>query len=180
MKQVIRKKTVNVKFTLPKGIVGGKTKITFQDDEDLRNVQLWGVQTFYRGAAATGLNNGVLPTDLDYTLPLLQKDLFLLTHLNLLDINNVNFLKDSPFVLFQTIQNNWSKGGNPNFTNPDGTIAERDTKYFTGQRLDLQNSFIEMATAGFPNTQDEQSIVINFYYSRLDLDSNALNQLKWK
>jgi hypothetical protein len=178
MKNVIRKESVEIKVNIPKGTpLGSSVKFNFTDNENLRNVKLWGVQTFYKGQenARLGLNNqnGILIKDLDYQLDLLSKDEFQRCFLNLYDINNDNFLIQAPFVIFQTIQNVWSKGGTPlppPLENPDGDIVERDTKYFSGQLLDLQNSFISFWNDK-PFSDAEFSIVIDIYYSRIDLDT---------
>lgn len=188
MKHIIRKKTVTVKFffNTNKEVIFNKTKINFEEDQELRMVRLWGVQTFYRGEdIAVGdtekVESGILLNDLDYSLPLITKNLFQLAHLNLYDTKGVNFLKDAPFCIFQTIQNNWTKSSIPNTEqNPEADIVERDTKTFTGQHLDLQNSFIELATVGFSpaDKTPEFSIMIDFYYSRIDLDKNIVSKLK--
>jgi hypothetical protein len=188
MKHIIRKKTVTVKAFINKGAVNNtvKVKVNFEEDQELRLVRLWGVQTFYRGEdlqqgdIAIPIVNGILPNDLDFGLPLISKESFQIAHLNLYDTKGVNFLKDAPFCIFQTIQNNWTKSGVPNTDqNPEADIVERDTKTFVGQHLDLQNSFIEFASIGFDGDAGfEFSIMIDFYYSRIDLDKNIVSKLK--
>lgn len=189
MKQVIRKKSVILKFDFNTNqeFIFEKTKINFVDDEDLRNVQLWGIQTFYKGTTIVNeqlppnnLFNGILIDDIDYGLPLISKNLFQLAHLNLYDTKGENFLRDCPFVVFQTIQNQWIE--QPIIIEPFdqktlSDIVERDAKYFTGQKLDLQNSYIELATIGLGGVDKigEFSIVIDFYYSRIDLDTLIKN-----
>jgi hypothetical protein len=191
MKNVIRKKSVIVKFDFNTNqeFIFNKTKINFEDDQELRNVQLWGVQTFYKGTTILNeqlppdnLFNGILINDPDYSLPLITKNLFQLAHLTLYDTKGVEFLKQAPFAIFQTIQNQWIE--QPVIIEPFdqktlADIVERDPKTFTGQKLDLQNSYIELATDGFSPAYRTPpfSIVIDFYYSRIDLDKEVLTKL---
>ena len=178
MKNVIRKKTVSVVVTVPAVQTGSRYKFNFAEDEDLRNVKLWGVQTFYAGDLmndAQTLNpNGIIPFDPDWSIGLIDKIKFQQTFLNLYDTKSINFLKDAPFCIFQTIQANWTQSGVPEADNPVSDIVERDTKYFIGQDLDLQNSFIEIVNNANVKTGETFSIVIDFYYSRIDLDNVKL------
>lgn len=175
MKNVIRKKTVSIVCVVPAVQTGARYKFNFAEDEDLRNVQLWGVQTFYKGDAeddAGTINpNGILIKDPDWNVDLIDKIHFMQTFLNLYDVGSDNFLKDAPFVIFQTVQGNWTQSGVPDVDNPVSDIVERDPKYFTGQKLDLQNSFINIVNNSNVKAGETFSIVIDFYYSRIDLDS---------
>jgi hypothetical protein len=187
MKNVIRKESVIIKASIPKGTpIGANLKFNFQDNENLRQVNLWGIQTYYRGELKPqppvnpltfGMYNGILKQDLDYGLLLLDKAIFQRSFINLYDIHNDNFVINAPLVIFQTIQDNWSMGGTPlppPQTNPDGDIVERDAKIFCGQHLDLQNCFISFVNSEV-FTDVEFSIVIDFYYSRIDLDKLIKN-----
>lgn len=166
MLPIIRKTTVIQKYTFDQA-VKQTYKIPFPDNEDLRNVKLWGVQSYYgkfEGELVTSL--GILIDDPDYQLPLINKDTFQRTFLTLYDKNNVEFLKQCPIIVFQTIQNN----AEFHSRKTDCDICERDNKVFTGQFLDLQNSFYELINI---NLKGEYSLVTEFYYSRIDLDAQT-------
>lgn len=165
MLPLIRKASVTQVYTFS----GRKNyyRIPFPDNEDLRNIKLWGVQTYY-AAFDTGKNLGILPYDLDNSIDVIKKSTFIKTFLTLYDINNVEFLKQAPYVIFQPIQNQTSGGGLN--TKYEVDICERDNKVFTGQLLDLQNSYIEI----IDNAIDGKfSIFTEFYYSRIDLDTQT-------
>jgi hypothetical protein len=165
MLPIIRKATVIQKYTFDSAI---KTnyKIPFPDNEDLRNVKLWGVQSYYGRVKEELFSFGILESEPDYQLPLINKDTFQKTFLTLYDKNNVEFLKQCPIIVFQTIQNNIELGSN----RIEGDICERDNKVFTGQFLDLQNSYYELINI---DLKGEYSFVTEFYYSRIDLDAQT-------
>jgi len=169
MLPTIRKTSVIQKYKFLKDYAG-IYRIPFPDNEDLRNVKIWGVQTYYGSSSefqVTPFDDGILLNEPDYTLPVIPKFTFLGTFLTLYDKNNVEFLKQCPAMVFQTIQNNEFQFGKQT-TSFD--ICERDNKVFTGQFLDLQNSYYEIINA---NIEGEYSIFTEFYYSRIDLDTQT-------
>jgi hypothetical protein len=173
MKNVIRKETIiikNVQF----GGIGIPEKFQFPDNENLRNVKLWGIQTFYLDQQ--GANAGQLFADPDYNIALIPQDVFQNCYLTLKDKKNVNFLKRCPFVIFQTIEN----GGiaiSSRYDPSSNSIVEKDHKVLSGQLLDLNNSYVELATNGL-KPFEAKTIVINFYYSRIDLEKVTMKKQK--
>jgi len=172
MLPIIRKTTVIQKYNFDKRINLKTTyKIPFPDNEDLRNVKLWGVQSYYGNnlSDVMPILDGILPRDIDYKLPVIPKFTFVNTFLTLYDKNNVEFLKQCPIVVFQTIQNDTGIFDGE-IRSREFDICERDNKVFTGQFLDLQNSYYEIIN---PLIEGEYSLVTEFYYSRIDLDTQT-------
>ena len=166
MKNVIRKETViikNVQFAA----IGVPEKFQFPDNENLRNVKLWGIQTFYVDDTRSSV--GQFLKDPDYQIDLIPIDVFKNLFLTLKDKKNVTFLNRCPFVVFQTIENGAIAHTTMEFPTTV-SLVEKDAKALTGQELDLNNSFVEMATTGLKPFA-AKTIVINFYYSRIDLET---------
>jgi len=165
MKNVIRKETVIIKNVQFAGI-GVPEKFQFPDNENLRNVKLWGIQTFYIDDKTSA---GQLIKDPDYQIDLIPTDVFKNLFLTLKDKKNVTFLNRCPFVVFQTIENGAIADTTMEYQTTV-SLVEKDSKVLTGQELDLNNSFVEMATTGL-KPFEPKTIVINFYYSRIDLET---------
>lgn len=158
MKTIIRKETVSLQC-YSQALVGNQyvQSFRFKDNENLRNVKIWGVQTYYQN---------IFPYSLDFPIGYPQlptKSQFRRLFLNLYDTKGINFLHTAPFVIFQSIENGTL------FTNKyaeNSTIQEKDFKYFKGQKLDLQNSSVEYIS----NKAEQFTIVVDIYYSRIDID----------
>lgn len=153
MLPIIKKVAVSLKVKFD----GSKNpiKVNFnQDIEELRNVRLWGVQTYYL--------TGTLKKDPDYKINVINALQFQGAFLNLYDTKNVFFLRNAPFVIFNTIQNHTS----------GFSIVERDAKNFNGQFLDLTASYVTFdGNANNVIFEDPiKTIVIDFYYSRINID----------
>jgi hypothetical protein len=147
--------SIEIKFN------GKNTKIKFpfkNDTPELRNVRIWGLQTYY---GDKNVLYGNFSNDITYLKPLIDQKEFQNCYITLYDRKNVNFVKDAPVVIFQTIQ------GNSEVRNIE--ITERDNKTFCGQILDLQNSYIEF-TADVNNIVNDSPLIFNcdIYYSKLD------------
>lgn len=166
MKNVIRKETVIIKNVQFSGI-GVPEKFQFPDNENLRNIKLWGIQTFYVDDTKNSV--GQLFKDPDYQIDLIPTDVFKNLFLTLKDKKNVTFLNRCPFVVFQTIENGSIADSTLKYPTAV-SLEEKDTKVLTGQELDLNNSFVEMATTGL-KPFEPKTIVINFYYNRIDLET---------
>ena len=186
MSKVINEITIFTKVELSKiDIRFLQKKVNFQDNNELRNVRLWGVQTYYKYeysklSPPPTINSlsGQFTNDPDYNLPLITKKFFQQSFLNLYDINNLNFLKDAPLPIFQTIENNQDSNissSEDEILNIESTIVEKDHKIFTGQVFDLKNSSVTLIypDGKFPNPLTF-IVPITFYYSRLDQDSKLL------
>lgn len=159
MKPVIRKETVELVCNTGSTLNSYVSKFNFQDNENLRNVKLWGVQLYYDKIFKSSLT---YPSAENYpTLP--TKSQFQRMFLSLYDVKDNNFLKDAPFPIFQSIENGTMQTSN---AGDQKTIQEKDFKFFTGQQLDLQKSSISIITI----KPLSFTAVIDFYYSRIDLD----------
>ena len=165
MLPIIRKVTVSLKVNFDGS--NHPVKVNFnQDIEELRNVQLWGVQTYFSGANPIA---STLIFDPDYSRTVISRFQFQGAFLNLYDTKNVNFLVNFPFSVFGTLQN-----GTEGIGRDHPSITERDAKNFNGQKLDIQNSFVIFDKSVNQIADVKRSIVIDFYYSRLDLDKAIL------
>jgi len=163
MLPTIRKTTIFQKF---KGYGSNETeKVFFEDNEDLRNVRIWGINTYYAGK-----NSVTMERDPNYILGIISLPRLLHSFLNLYDTNGVNFCKNIPLINFATMQNNSSDFSGDKF---QSAVVERDNKFFTGQKLDLQNSFV-VINEHFTNTF---VLPLEIYYTRIDLDENNLDKL---
>tara|TARA_R110000868_G_scaffold60249_2_gene184345 strand:- start:166 stop:669 length:504 start_codon:yes stop_codon:yes gene_type:complete len=165
MLPIIRKVTIALKVDFD----GTKkpVKINFnQDIEELRNVRLWGIQTYFSTANSTA---STLTLDPDYGRAVISRTQFQGAFLNLYDIKNVNFLINCPFAVFGTLQN-----GNDGIGITHPSITERDAKNFNGQYLDIQSSFVIFDGSVNGVKDNTRSIVIDIYYSRTDLDAKLL------
>ena len=152
MKNIIRKKTIRIKVNW-ENASPSLQNITFRfpNDNDLKNVHLWGMQTFCN-------DTDNQKADIDYNLPILFIGDFKRMFINLVDVNNNNFLKNAPASVYHTTQDFLYDGSVKN-------VSERDTKYFSGQLLDLQNSYITFAILNEPLRQFTGIVEIDFYYS---------------
>ena len=163
MLPTIRKVTVFQKF---KGYGSNETeKVFFEDNEELRNVRIWGINTYYLSK-----DNVTMIKDPNYDLAIITLPRLVHSFLNLYDTNGVNFCKNIPLINFATMQNNSSYLTSDKFVS---AFVERDNKFFTGQKLDLQNSFVEI-NQHFTNTF---VLPLEIYYTRIDLDENNLDKL---
>ena len=177
---IIREITIFTKVDIQRiDIDNLQKKVNFKDNNELRNVKLWGVQTYYKYLYSKMpeliiYDSGAFTNDPDYQLPIIEKKYFQQSFLNLYDINNDNFLKDAPLPIFQTIENSQNESFIPAKVYRDSTIVEKDHKIFTGQLFDLQNSSVSII---FPDNEipDPSTFVIpiTFYYSRIELDANT-------
>lgn len=132
----------------------------FFDNELLRNVKIWGVQTYYLNIFKSSLD---FPVTTNYpALP--TKGQFRRLFLNLYDTKDNNFCHIAPFPIFQSIEDGTmqlDKYGE------NYTIQEKDFKYFCGQELNLQKSGILYVGT---NQDDKFTVVLDIFYSRIDLD----------
>ncbi len=156
----IRKTSVFQNFNLFPNKVN---KVTFDDNEDLRNVRLWGINTYFTAKRSETM---ILNPNMGTDRICIVKDILQNSFLNLYDINGNNFVKDIPLIDFATMQSN------PLTLNGDNRacdILDYDTKFFTGQKLDLQNSFVNIIWDGNVFV-DKLFLPLEFYYTRIDLD----------
>lgn len=169
MLPIIRKVTISLKVNFDAS--GKPVKVNFnQDIEELRNVRLWGIQTYYSADEQARFSTLIL--DPDYSIRVITKTQFQGAFLNLYDTKNVNFLINCPFAVFGTLQNSTELLP----TTKDFGITERDAKNFNGQYLDIQSSFVIFDASVNVQRPEQRTIVLDVYYSRQDLDKELLKK----
>ena len=180
MLPVIRKVMIFTKIEIDIDTIGSIARINFKPNNELRNVKLWGVQSYYRYSYSKTptlikYESGQFTQDLDFHTDLINKDYLQRSFLNLYDTNGVNFLRNAPLPIFQTIENGqdefYSNNGEE-IVDRESTIVEKDNKEFNGQLLDLQNSYINIVWSGL-DYKNPKVIPLEFYYSRIDLDNTT-------
>jgi hypothetical protein len=169
MLPIIRKVTISLKVNFDANATPVKVNFN-QDIEELRNVRLWGIQTYYSNNEVPRFSTLIL--DPDYSIAVISKQQFQGAFLNLYDTKNVNFLINCPFAVFGTLQNTadllpLTKGFG---------ITERHAKNFNGQYLDIQNSFVIFDRSVNSQEPEQRTIVLDVYYSRIDLDKELLKK----
>lgn len=165
MQNIVRKETISLEVFFSAQETKPVYKFLFPDNENLRNVKIWGFQMYY---------NTILTTaDLLYKRPLINKADFQNTFVNMYDKKNVNFLIFAPAVVFQTIQDNQLDSGRP-----DAQINDRDAKFFTGQILDFPNCYLSIVNDASLTKDRNLTYVFDVYYSRIDLDE-GINPVKY-
>jgi len=161
----IRKTSVFQNFNLFSKKVN---KVTFDDNEDLRNVRIWGINTYSLGSGNIGSTMTYNP-NMGVDRLAIVNNVLKRSFLNLYDINGNNFVKDMPLIDFATTQNNPFAYNPPAREIDSIDILDCDTKFFTGQKLDLQNSFVNIIWDG-NEFVDKLFLPLEFYYTRIDLD----------
>lgn len=153
---------------------GDSKKIFFnfsKDLDELRNCRIWGIETYY-SENIEGKAVGTLNVDPDYNLTVISELQYRNGFLNLYDTDNINFLINAPLCIFGTIQN-----FPEDFGNFKAGIVERDAKSLSGQKIDMQNSNV-VFNAAANTVKGTQTIFLDIYYSRMDLDKVIINKLK--
>ena len=165
MQNIVRKETISIEVFFAEQETKPVYKFLFPDNENLRNVKIWGFQMYY---------NTILPIDLLYKRKLIAKADFQNTFVNMYDKKNVNFLIFAPAVVFQTIQDNQFDPAQKN----DAQINDRDAKFFTGQILDFPNCYLSIVNDASLTKNTKLTYVFDVYYSRIDLDE-GINPVKY-
>ena len=142
-KKIIRHELVEV--LIPKG--SSLTRFQIPDLPNLRNVHLWGIQVYTVDQVAKSIMslNAVLP----HTAVLHN------SFLTLVNYGGKEFLKQSPSIIFNTIQANLNTSTNWN---------ELDTKAFTGQKVNYPKSYIEF-TSPPASAVNDLVYLFSVYYS---------------
>lgn len=108
------------------------------DLPNLREVELWSVQCYYKK---------IVPFSVLSQRATIDKVIFQNSFLTLVNYDGMEFLKQAPFVIFQTIENNMVEV--PLTTDPlvvnECTIQEKDFKSFVGQKVNYPKSYIEVS-----------------------------------
>lgn len=152
MKRVIKHELVEV--LIPANSTATRFLLPYL--ENLRNVNLWGVQMYY---------DKIVPVSILSGRQLINKQVFQKSFLTLENYAGRQFLKQSPLSLFQTIENNLADTA---AGNDDSSIQEKDFKNFVGQKTNYPKSYIDLVTPS-GNTKD-QVFLFSIYYT--DKDEN--------
>jgi hypothetical protein len=126
------------------------TQFPIPDLPNLRHVQLWGIQVYYKD---------IVPNSLISGKAVLTKADFQQSYLTLVNYDGKQFLNQAPLSMFQTIENNLSTIGAPF----DASIQEKDFKSFTGQNVNYPKSFINVAKPIAPVLFDQVYLISVFY-----------------
>lgn len=141
-------------------VPAGSTATRFQlpDLQNLRNVSLWGVQIYY---------DTIIPYSVISGLPVINKANAQLSFLTLENYAGRQFLHQSPYMMFQTIENNMATTAVA-----DCTEQEKDFKNFVGQKVNWPKSYIDTVTPIADKTQDKVFLV-SVYYTDLGEEAQA-------
>lgn len=135
-------------------IPAGSTATRFQlpDLQNLRNVALWGVQIYY---------DAIVPYSIISGAPTITKTDAQLSFLTLENYAGRQFLHQSPYFLFQTIENNMAATQD----NPC-TEQEKDFKNFVGQKVNWPKSYIDTVTP-IADKAVNKVFLVSVYYTDL-------------
>ena len=160
MKKIIKHELVEVVIPI------GTTLTRFQLPElnNLREVNLWGVQMYYKDIVSNSMIS---------QRPVIDKSVFQTSFLTLVNYAGMEFLKQAPAVMFQTIENGVSGAMNVatgNFVNP--SIQEKDFKVLAGQIVNYPKSYIEVSTSIPPQVFEQVFLFSLFYTDPKELVAN--------
>ena len=150
MKRVIKHELVEV--LIPANSTA--TRFLLPDLQNLRNVNLWGVQMYY---------SKIVPVSILSGRNVIGKGVFQKAFLTLENYAGRQFLKQSPISLFQTIENNLADTG---AGNDDSSIQEKDFKNFVGQRTNYPKSYIDLTTPS--GSVKDEVFLFSIYYTDKD------------
>lgn len=142
MRKIIRHELVTVNIPANSTL----TRFNMPDLPNLRNVHLLGLQVYHIDEVAIDIisRNSVC----SHTVVLHQ------SYLTLVNYGGKEFLKQSPAITFNTINNNAVAGTNWN---------EQDIKSFIGQKVNYPKSFIEFTSP--PALAVDTAYIFSVYYS---------------
>lgn len=142
MRKIIRHELVTVNIPANSTL----TRFNMPDLPNLRNVHLLGLQVYHIDEVAVDIisRNAVC----SHTVVLHQ------SYLTLVNYGGKEFLKQSPAITFNTINNNAVNSTNWN---------EQDIKSFIGQKVNYPKSFIEFTTP--PALAVDTAYIFSVYYS---------------
>ena len=150
MKRVIKHELVEV--IIPKGSTA--TRFQLPDLQNLRNVQTWGVQTYF---------DLIVPFSIISGKKVIPKLTFQKSFLTFENYGGREFDKQAPLVQYQTIENNMVSipVGEGVFT--DCSIQEKDFKNFVGQKINFPKSYIDTIVPVASQNEDLVFLMSIFY-----------------
>lgn len=125
MKRIVKHELIEV--VIP--AASNATRFSLPDAQNLRNTQIWGLQVYY---------SQIIPNSIISAKKTITKTIFQQSFLTLQGYSGREFLKQSPFPIFQTIENNLSQ-----FAEIECSEQEKDFKNFVGQRINYPKSYID-------------------------------------
>lgn len=150
MKKIIRHEIIEV--VIPANATS--TRFLLGDYPNLRNVHLWGIQTY---AAEINGKYGI-----NTLLPIIDYDTLKTGYLTLVNYGGKEFSKQVPLINYFTYHGDTSK-----------TPFETDSKNYTGQKTNYPKSYIEFSATASDN--QDTCIMLSVYYS-LPLAEEELEQ----
>ena len=130
------------------------TRFLLPDLQNLRNVNLWGIQMYY---------DKIVPISILSNRNVIKKATLQRSFLTLENYAGRQFLKQSPIVLFQTIENNLADTG---AGNDDSSIQEKDFKNFVGQKTNYPKSYIDIVAP--TGSEKDEVFLFSIYYTDKD------------
>lgn len=143
------------------------TRFVLPTLNNLRQVNLWGVQAYYKKIVhASPISQKLL----------IEKPVFITGFLTLVNYAGMEFLKQAPLSMFQTIENGMSGSIGGTLLNPilldEATIQEKNFKQFAGQIVNFDKSYIEVSTPVPPQFFAQVFGLSIFYSDPAELISN--------
>lgn len=135
-------------------VPAGSTATRFQlpDLQNLRNVSLWGVQIYY---------DAIVPYSIISGAAVINKQDAQYSFLTLENYAGRQFLNKSPYLMFQTIENNMAAT-----QNDSATEQEKDFKNFVGQKVNWPKSYIDTVTP-IADKSIDKVFLVSVYYTDL-------------
>lgn len=133
------------------------TRFQLPDAQNLRNVQTWGIQFYYKD---------IVPASIISGLPVISKADFLQSFLTFEAYSGRQFDKQSPVQKFQTIENGLSPA-------PDCSIQEKDFKNYVGQKINFPKSYID--TVKPISEAVDKVFLISIYYTDKNEDFSQVS-----
>lgn len=154
MKRIVKHELVEV--IVPAGSTA--TRFQLPDLQNLRNVALWGVQIYY---------DKIVPFSVISGRPVIGKGDAQFSFLTLENYAGRQFLHQSPYLLFQTIENNMAQT-----QQDDCTEQEKDFKNFVGQRVNWPKSYIDTVQP-IADKATDKVFLLSVYYTDLGEETAA-------
>jgi hypothetical protein len=153
MKKIIRHEIIEI--VIPANATS--TRFLLGDYPNLRNVHLWGIQTYSQET------NGKL--GINTLLPIVAYDTLKIGYLTLVNYGGKEFSKQVPLLNYFTYQGSLLGANN--------LFYDTDSKNYTGQKTNYPKSYIEFS--GIASDNNDTCIMLSVYYS-LPLAEEELEQ----
>lgn len=125
-----------------------KTKIQFPDEQNLRFSHLMRLEVFHFAD---------FPLSIVTKTKVIDADVLKTIFITLQDYSGYNFALQDPAITFHT----------------NGTISERQTSVFTGQKMNYPKSYIEIADIAKLSTTEDQVLPIRIFFRLFDAVERA-------